>query len=100
MKTRAIESSTKPTDTSTKARESRSDGGMEEKKFLIIATDRHRCGQPLRALTPDGQHLLAETRHTKFAKFDTRKEAEDWLAKMWPKLVSMTSDYTYCVTDL
>jgi hypothetical protein len=68
--------------------------------YLVLATDRHRCGQPLRALTEEGQHLLTETRHTKFVRFETREEAEAWLGKMQPKLVSITSDYVYTITTL
>lgn len=69
-----------------------------EKKFCILATDKHRTGQPIRALTEDGQHLMAESRNFRFVRFATEEEARKWLGRMRLKL--RTADFVYTVTDL
>lgn len=69
-----------------------------EKKFVVLATDKHRCGQPIRAISENCQHLMSETRSFKFIRFATREEGERWLRQHMLRLRADT--YTYTVTDL
>lgn len=47
-------------------------------KFVLLATDRHRCGQPIRAVTECGYHLTDEIPGKRFVRFQTREEGEQW----------------------
>lgn len=66
--------------------------------YMILATDRHRCGQPVRALTECGQHLTDESSKYRFARFASRQDAEKWMDENRLKLNS--KDFVYTITDL
>jgi len=69
-----------------------------EGNWVVLATDRHRCGQPIRAVTKSFQHVLGETPHYPLARFRSREEGERWLYENRASL-DITA-YRYTVTTL
>lgn len=63
-------------------------------RIVILATDRHRCGQPVRALTECGRHLVDESVNYRFARFKSKEDAESWMDKNRLRLDSKTWRYT------
>lgn len=50
-----------------------------EGNWVALATDRHRCGQPIRAVSPDFDHITNEARGKTFQRFRSREDGERWL---------------------
>lgn len=66
--------------------------------FVVLATDRIRCGQPILALSESCQHLANESPGRRFARFRTRTDAEAWLHENQRQLDRAA--YRYTITDL
>lgn len=69
-----------------------------EKPWVILATDRHRTGQDVLAVTEKFKHKFSEAWPDRFVRFATETDAHEWLEENGHLLDGLK--YRYTVTDL